>query len=123
MKYTHTVYAIRHKPTGNFMPARMFKQSGFGWSWWEPTETRVGYVAFDQNPRLFFSFASACNALGQWLRGPLNKRVVDYGSQDCSVPFSPPETGWEVMNAEVGTGYPKRRREDMEIVTLQVAEQ
>lgn len=120
MSYSVECFAIRHKPTGKFMPCRMFKQSGHGWSWWEPTETRAGYVAFDQNPRVFFSRRAASNAIGQWLRGPLNRREVDYGSQDCSAPWSPSEIGFEVMSAK--SEHPPRRRDDVEIVTMWLAE-
>lgn len=112
------LYAIKHIPTGNLMPARMFKQAGSGWSWWEPTETRPGYKPHDPNPRLFFTRASAANALGQWLRGPLNRQDVNMGSVDCSVPWSPDEYRTEVcaVDPEFLDTHPPRRREDMEIM-------
>lgn len=114
------VYAIKHIPTGNLMPARMFRVTGIGWSWWEPTETRPGYLPHDANPRLFFTRASAANALGQWLRGPLNKREVkmpggplemdDYRTEICAV-------GPEFLDT-----HPPRWREDMTIVTFTLTE-
>lgn len=112
------VYAIKHIPTGNLMPARMFRVQGIGWSWWEPTETRPGYLPYDANPRLFFTRASAANALGQWLRGPLNKQEINMGSTDCSAPWSPDEYRTEVcaVGPEFLDTHPPRRREDMEIM-------
>lgn len=108
------VYAIKHIPTGNLMPARMFRVTGIGWSWWEPTETRPGYLPHDANPRLFFTRASAVNAIGQWLRGPLQK-------QEVKLPGGPLEM--DEYRIDVGAVNPKhldphppRRREDMEIM-------
>lgn len=102
------VYAIKHIPTGNLMPARMFRVQGIGWSWWEPTETRPGYQPHDTNPRLFFTRASAANALGQWLRGPLNK-ATGYANDE-------PIQIVGVVGHEFLDTYPPRRREDMEIM-------
>jgi hypothetical protein len=108
------VYAIKHIPTSNLMPARMFRTQGIGWSWWEPTETRPGYLPHDANPRLFFTRASAANSLGQWLRGPLNKIEVGKGYSSF---------GNEAYRTEVGSvdptlspPGPDRRREDMAIM-------
>lgn len=108
------LYAIRHRPTGKMMPARMFKQSGAGWSWWEPDENRPGYLPHDQNPRLFYTKQSAQNALSQWLRGPLAKRTVsmhtsysDFGDEESVI----------VTRAEPAT----RVRGDMEIVAYFIA--
>lgn len=114
-----TLYAIQHKPSGNFMPARMFKQAGSGWSWWEPTETRSGYLPHDPNPRLFYSIESARNALGQWLRGPLRKQRVGYGLVDATVPFAEEEFGYEVLAAE-DEQSPPRVRSHMRIVVLEL---
>lgn len=119
-KQAMIVYAIRHAPTGNLMPARMFRQAGSGWSWWEPTETRPGYLPHDTHPRLFFTRASAANALGQWLRGPLQKREVGRGYMSW---------GEEDSRTEVGAAehdpldlYPPRRREDMVLVPFTLVE-
>lgn len=108
-KAMQTLYAIQHKPSGNFMPARMFKQAGSGWSWWEPTETRSGYLPHDKNPRLFYSIESARNALGQWLRGPLRKH------HHCGDVYDDDYT--EVRAAE-GEQSPARVRSHMEIVAF-----
>jgi len=106
------LYAIKHIQTGNLMPARMFKHAGSGWSWWEPTETRPGYKPHDPNPRLFFTRASAANALGQWLRGPLNRQEVKLAGGPMEM---------DEYRTEVGTTdseHPPRRREDMVLVSF-----
>lgn len=63
------LYAIFHKPTGKYMPARMFENSRAGWTWWEPTGAN-GYGGFDPEvPRLFSKKGSAIQAMGYWLNG------------------------------------------------------
>lgn len=59
------VFAIKHKPTGKWMPARLNKAPG-GWSYWDPTDDAP---AHDKNPRLFFTLRSAQNALTAWIMG------------------------------------------------------
>jgi len=88
----------------------MFRVRGIGWPWWEPTETRPGYLPHDTNPRLFFTRASAANSLGQWLRGPLNKREIKLAGGPL---------GFDEHRTEVvadGLPLSPRRREDMEIM-------
>jgi len=73
------VYAIRHTPTGLFMPVPTGK-NGSGSSYWDPledshnpqiTKTPVDGVAVYGTPlpRLFPLRRSASSALTQWLRG------------------------------------------------------
>lgn len=68
------VYAIRHIPTGQFMPAPTCK-NGSGSSYWEPiTESTTVYGT--PLPRLFPLRRSASSALTQWLRG--QHKPIDY---------------------------------------------
>ena len=112
-----TVYGIRHMPSGNFMPVRMFKQSGAGFSWWEPSDTCPGYQPFDPNPRLFFSLRSAKAALRMWLRGPLRKTWVDTSGHEMADDFCAGSGFHTLMPADDGTGK-HRWPQDMEIVTF-----
>lgn len=115
-KAMQTLYAIQHKPSGNFMPARMFKQAGSGWSWWEPTETRSGYLPHDPNPRLFYSIESARNALGQWLRGPLRRQSVPSACGYNELGFD--ERTWVRPCSDAQS--PTRVRGHMRIVVLEL---
>lgn len=70
-------YAIFHKPTGKYMPARMFNNSRGGWTWWEPTGVN-GLGGFDPDvPRLFTKKSSAVQAMSYWLNG--NYKAVTSG--------------------------------------------
>jgi len=66
MKY----FVIRHKPTGEFMPARMFLKSNRGYTYWEPTGLN-GLTADParKTPRLFQTDHAAKTALTVWLKG------------------------------------------------------
>ena len=71
------LYAIYHKPTGKYMPARMFRTTHRGWTWWEPTNIH-DLGGFDvEVPRLFSKKSSAVQAMGYWLNG--NHRAVTSG--------------------------------------------
>lgn len=99
------VFAIRHKPTGEFMPARMSRNGFGGWSWWR--EPNVS--AFDKTPRIFPSKQGAQNALTAWLQG---RWVTEYTTSGS----------WEGESTEK-TPVPEkcetpRVREDMELVQL-----
>jgi hypothetical protein len=99
------VYAIRHKPSGEFMPVRMSRTSRGGWSYWrEP-----GNTPYDATPRLFPTKQGAINALSSWMQG---RWVHEYtgGSFEC-----PDDGYYETVPEE-----PKspRVREGMEIVEL-----
>lgn len=95
------LYAIRHKPTGGWIPARR----GRGGSHDEPRLTGT--------PRLFTSAQSARSFLVQWLKG-IHVRHVS--SQTTWGGF--PETGDEVVIRKVES----RKKEDMEIVLFQALE-
>lgn len=103
-----TVYGIRHKPTGEFMPARMSRSSRGGWSWWrEPNQK-----PYDPTPRLFPTAAGARNALTAWMQGRWVNEETTHG-------WEFPET--EVCAVPEATEVP-RVRADMEIVTFTLAE-
>lgn len=103
------VYAIRHKPTGNWMPARMYRTARAGWSNWEPAETRPGYLPHDPNPRVFFTAQSARNALTMWLLGAWKRGTYQEGDW---------ETGYYTADGDPEPHKPDapRNRDDMEIV-------
>jgi len=78
-----TVYAIRHVPSGDWMPARMFRTSARGWSTWKSgPEYDKGY---DANPRIFFSLGAASRAAAAWYAGVWGSHQVPGGL------FDPPE--------------------------------
>lgn len=106
------VFAIRHKPTGRFMPIRMFRTSSRGFSYWEPTETRPGYLPYDRNPRLFYSRQSAINAITMWSMGQWENAPTACG------PFDEPERELAPMQPDVD-----RRRDDLEIVEFHLTQQ
>lgn len=110
------VFAIKHKPTGEYMPARMSRTSSRGWSHWVPGPAPDGWGGcdgYDKNPRVFFTLQSARNALTAWLKGMHNcSRGTTSGTWD-----SPPES-YEVI--EIAAPPVERKREDMEIVTLEL---
>lgn len=104
------VFAIRHKPTGKWMPARLNKSPG-GWSYWEPTSDDE---AHDANPRIFYTLRSAQNALTAWLMGEHSRK------QGVSVDWEGIPDGYDdhIVNAPP---IP-RRRDDMEIVGFSLIE-
>ena len=104
------VFAIKHKPTGKWMPTRLNKIYG-GWSYWEPTSQDR---AHDENRRLFFTRRSAQNALTAWLMGEHRRE-------------SGTTYDWEGIRDDYDHHIiekPKvpRLREDMEIVRLELRE-
>jgi hypothetical protein len=111
------VFAIRHKPNGAFMPARMFKSSsGRGWSHWDPFDVGgVGYGGFDRNPRIFFTKASAQRALAAWLAGPWERRTGTDGDW---------ESGYYTVDMPPAPGKAStpRSKGDMEIVPFELRE-
>ena len=115
-KITLTVFALRHKATGLFMPSRMYRTSSGGWSYWEPLcQDTSQHTPHNTNPRIFFTEKSARNAQVMWEQGIWCKV---YGRIDCSVPFGPEE--------EVGlaphAGVHPRAKGDLEIVTMMLKE-
>lgn len=104
------VFAIRHKPTGVFMPARINKAYG-GWSHWDPTN---GEEVHDANPRIFYTLRSAQNALTAWLMGThIRERGMHYDWE--GIP-----DGYD--NHIVNAPATPRHRGDMEIVNFTLKE-
>ena len=104
-------WAIKHRPTGNWMPARMYRTARAGWSNWDPLEERPGYKPFDPHPRIFFTLQSARNALTAWLAGEWKREtgITDH--------YFDPEPFDDLLVSEPAN---PRRREDMEIVDLEI---
>ena len=103
------LYAIFHRPTGKYMPARMFENSRAGWTWWEPTGAN-GYGGFDPEvPRLFTKKKSAIQAMGYWLNGNYNLKVTghydDWGPHmeitNPTIPRNPKDVEIHVINCVV----------------------
>ena len=92
------LYAIRHKPTSNYLPAR----KGRGGSHDEPKPTT------EAMPRLFFTERSAKSALSAWLQGKW--RVETSRSYD----------GWGLDDdvTLVVDAQPHRKADDMEVVVF-----
>lgn len=112
------VYAIKHKPTGAYMPARMFRASNHGWSYWVPGPAPSGWSGldgYDKNPRIFFTLQAARNSLTAWLQGPW-KRVTGTDG-DWETGYFDVDLGPAPTDAQ---GLPPRVREDMEIVVLEL---
>lgn len=93
-----TYFAIKHTPSGMFLPIRAGRQRGYTND--EPTNAKP--------PRLFMSARNAKLALAQWLQGPL---TVSY---------------YEDHNGELGESWDRgkhdRKAEDMQIVELELHE-
>lgn len=87
------LYAIRHKPTGHFLPEPK-GYAGRGGSFLEPVDCGLDH----DNPRLFKSELSAKRALTAWLQGK-HERVFD---------------GIAVIPVE------SRQKQDMEIVSFRL---
>lgn len=105
------VYALRHKPTGKFMPARMSRGSARGWSHWEPTDDKH---VFDKSPRLFFTMKAAHNAMVQYCLGvhrrhhePATNFWDDPGGEDF---------------VEIQLPLIPRSRDDFEIITYELVQ-
>jgi hypothetical protein len=94
-------YAIQSvKEPTKFLPG----YEGRGHTWREPKHWWV------INPRLFMSRNCAARALGFWLKGRWSRRVItDF------------ETGYKDKLGLVPIPAPERRREDFEIVKVQLS--
>lgn len=98
------VYAIKHKPTGKFMPLKMTRCGVRGWSNWNPG-VRDG---FDTTPRIFKDRGSASKALSAWLLGQHTREYTQTADDDY---------------VEVVINYqPNRKREDMEVIQMLLTE-
>ena len=105
---TLPVWAIRHKPTGKFMPARMFRTARAGWTYWDPLDKSPETRPYDPSPRLFFTRQAAANALSAWLQGKWKQEVQTEGSWD--------EAPYDYLAEPTPTAVATRSREDMELV-------
>lgn len=103
---TLQAFAIRHKPTGNFLPAHGKGVGGVrGFSFDNPLPDGGKY-----GPRLFGRFLSAKVALSSWLQGEFQSK------HDQSL------DGESEISIEVKS-RPDRVKADMEIVTFTLTEQ
>lgn len=118
------VYAIRHIPTGRFMPVPTGK-NGSGSSYWDPavghyaqiTKTPVDGVTVYGTPlpRLFPLRRSASSALTQWLRG--QHKPIDY------VEHGEFFGGTHLIRESVEIiPVASRKADDMEIVAFELVE-
>lgn len=105
------VYAIRHNPTGEYMPCLMHRSGRGGWSFWNPGPVLDTYgEPHDKNPRIFFTKISARNALTMWLQGEWHRK------QGVFVDWEGTPDGYDKMTVDAPSR--PRVREDMEIVVL-----
>lgn len=100
MTYTVPLFAIRHKPTGNYLP-RPLGREGRGGSHLEPVEP-IGTK--ETRPRFFETERAAKIFLATWLKG----KVVHLSDFDSY-------TGdyWESLDV---VPVPSRKADEMEIV-------
>ncbi|MNH19236.1 hypothetical protein D3C81_441910 [compost metagenome] len=104
-------FAVRHKPTGKFMPTPTGK-GGRGASYWDPLEESVNDL-----PRLFPSKKSAGAALTQWLRGHHEPKFE--WEQDAT--FSS-RCRYQVQAGTEIVPVVTRKREEMEVVRFRLVE-
>lgn len=110
MNLKMTVYALRHKSTGLYMPSRMGRTSRAGWSHWEPLwQHTPQHKPHDTNPRIFFSEKSARNAQAMWEAGAWG-RVYE------PLDFSIPNGFVEEVGLAPSRGIHPRAKGDLEIV-------
>ncbi len=103
-------YAVRHKPTGHYIPEPSGRM-GRGGSHVDPVE--VVPSKLDTHPRMWPTERGAQNYLSQWLRG--KHHALHKWEQD----------GWESPAYRIDAGtkiehQPHRVREDMEIVKIPI---
>ena len=104
------LYAIRHIPTGRFMPERM------GYTYWDPfDQTPGGYGGLPSSPpRFFLDRHAAAMALGYWAKVPWKRHLVMAGSWDAPSEY---QAGTVPTNPKT-----PRNRTDLEIVTFDAKE-
>lgn len=107
------VYALRHKATGAFMPARMFRNAGRGWSHWSPG-VEGAEAPYDASPRLFSTRKGAENSRVLWAAGVWERNVgTTYSYYD----------GPEDYDETVPTAPPApRHKDDLEVVAYELVE-
>ena len=96
-------YAIRHNPTGGYLPVPKGR-AGRGGSFVEPFVFKNGFA--QQQIRFFHTEQAAKSALGMWLKGEFHcyRRKDDY---------------WEEIETTI-IPVPTRKREEMEIVKIEI---
>ena len=110
-------YALYHPAWGKYMPARLFKQSSAGYSYWEPSGAH-GLGGIGNLPRLFETEHAAQMAKYYWETGPYKRHMRT--EQD----------GWESPPYEYQSGVMKdtteqiapRNRGDLIIIPINVTE-
>lgn len=105
------VYALRHKATGEFMPAKMFRTASRGWSHWAPGPKVE--APYDANPRLFFTHKGADNSRVLWAQGVFKRHVGSYTGFDSVEHYD---------ETEVVAPPTPRHKDDLEIVTYELTE-
>lgn len=100
-KLNETFYAIRHVPTGQYLPV------GAGSTWWEPKPHQVNR---NEPIRLFPTIRGAEACVRTWLRGRHRLTPHYAGPLSCSPSEWEPEMQIDPV--------PSRRAEDIEIVTI-----
>lgn len=95
MKLSIEMFAIRHIPSGHYLPSG-YGHNGRGGTYQEPVPASV-----DCLPRFFDNRKTAMRALQAWLRGIYESEREEYG------------TYWSKI-----TPVPSRKAEDMEIVPI-----
>jgi hypothetical protein len=73
------LFAILHKPTGTYMPAKMSESKRAGWTNWKPGAKDQKYGA---GPRLFAKKRAADLARGYWLKGKAKVHWNQYGEDE-----------------------------------------
>lgn len=101
-------YAIRHKPTGGYLPEPSGRM-GRGGSYVEPMIPIPGELT--TYPRMFPTKRGAINALSQWLRG---KHHMEYEYEECFGRDVRVEAGCSIEHV------PHRDKDSMEIVALAI---
>lgn len=94
------LFAIRHKPTGRYLPAHKPGEGGFSYDDPQPMTCKYG-------PRLFTTIRGAQNALTAWLRGKFERVREQCGE------FGEDESIYVEPKAVLG-----RKRDNMEIVAF-----
>jgi hypothetical protein len=121
MPKSTTLYAIRHVPTGKLMPARIFRTSSGGYTYWEPTDTLPGgYGGYNPLvPRFFCDKSSAALAVSYWLKGPYRKLYVEEPDTYFDGPGGTYQAGVEATPTVAAN---PRNPGDLEIVTFTLTE-
>jgi len=110
-----TYYAIRHRPSRAFMPAKMFRTVSGGFTWWEPG--KEGYEGHSKLPRFFPDRHAAAVALTVWLKGPhVKSTYTERESWEMPEEYTV-QDGVKPLISET-----PRNREDMEIVRFDLKE-